>query len=461
MEHLDFRTREHAAVNNPNASSFIFSAPFRTNIEMDTFSACSPMDAENHIHKIVAQLNSGSKEGGSWTTEHGPKLGGNLQFASLDEQVLSPKAKPIACLQVYCDVLEQFTRSACVFSGASSLGISDCRVRYYDDTVAILVCSVCLSGLRSGDIGGIDAWSIEFCKSLIDLLRPHRESLESALLTASGSRRLRGLFAQRDRLRRFADRNGSESSDGQTMMWVNRIMVVDRAPNQEVIAAWTQTLALDADWINLDAMRLLACVGNSVLAGAMSERDVSVTTGAVALCTFFYVSQNLFRERLKQLHLEVARATKRVPRSSFSDQRIGDLREHVVAMEAEFQDCRLGLQGHMREVASRFLDVWNYDALASTVERRSDSLETAWSLLREKRRRKYEGALQSVLTVIACTALMDFVLSLFAVAGDGKVPEDSVAGLIDAARLVSPDLTLYALLVLVLTLPLLVLRGRK
>ncbi|MCZ0941863.1 MAG: hypothetical protein OXJ53_02270 [Gammaproteobacteria bacterium] len=449
-------------MNEQDASRFIFSAPFRTNIEMDTFSASSPMDAENHIQKIVDLLNGSVSEGCRWTTERGPKSDGDLQFASLNEHDLSPKAKPILCLQVRCEALEQFRKSACVPSGASSLGFNDCRVLYYDDTVAILICDISMGGLRRGAMEVIDAWSVEFCKSLVDWLRPHRDCLERSLLAGSSGRRHRDLFAQRCHLRRFDDRNDSASADGQTMMWVNRIMVVDQQPSQKAMAAWTQTRALDGNWLDLDAMRLLACVGNSVLAGPISERDVLVTTDAVALCTFFYVSQRLFREHLKQLHLDVARATKGVSRSSLSDERFGELRDHVVVMEAEFRDCRLGLQGHMGEVASRLLDVWNYDALASAVEQRSASLETAWSLLREKRRRRYEVILQSVLTVIACAAVMDFVLSLFAVAGDGKVPEDSVAGLIDAAKLVPPDLTLNALLILILVvLPFLVIRGRK
>ncbi len=245
------------------------------------------------------------------------------------------------------------------------------------------------------------------------------------------------------------------------MLWVNRILVVGESPSPEALSAWTQTQALDADWMPLGSMKLLARVGNSVLSGPLSERDVAVTVDAVALSTFFYVSQDLFRQRLKQLHLEVARTANGMSRTSLSDEALGELRDHVVVMEGEFGDCRLGLQGHMREAALRFLAAWNYDTLAAAVAQRSASLETAWSLLREKRRRRYDGALQSALTVIAGVAVMQFLLALFAAAGGGTVPADAWAGPIDLARLLPPDLMLNAALVLLLVLPLLAVRGRK
>ena len=449
------------AVNEGESHRLILSAPFRTNIEMDTFSALSAADVGDRLRDAVGDLSGTASEGVRWTTEREPGRGDGLLFASLDEHVLPQKAKPIACLQLHGRALERLADGASPAEGASSLRIDDCRVMYYDDTIAILVCTVSLGRLRAGDLGSVDQWSIGFCKSLADKLGTHRAKLEGALLASREARRQRRLFSPAGRLRRFDDRNRGSSQDGRTVLWVNRVLVTEAEPSAEALAAWTQTQPRAADWVDLGSMRLLPCVGNSVLAGPLSERDVSVTVGAVALCTFFYVSQDLFRQRLKDLHLQVARAAKGMSRTSLSDEALGELRDHVVVMEGEFGDCRLGLQGHMREAALRFLKAWNYDALAAAVARRSASLETAWSLLREKRRRRYDGALQSALTVIAGVAVMQFLLALFAAAGDGTVPEDSVPGLIDAARLLPPDLTFHAALVLLLALPLLAIRGRK
>ena len=449
-------------MNSTGLQHFIFSAPFRTNIEMNTFSALSADKVDGHIREVVGEL--GRTEGGDdlWTTGRDSGQRGELVYANLDESVLPRKAKPIACLQVRSQGLERIAKDACAPSGATSLDISDCGVRYYDDTIAILVCRVSVGGLRTSDAGSISNWSTGFCKSLIDRLRSRRLRLESALLARSAASKNQGLLSRQGHLSRFTDRNEpSAANDGDTMLWVNRIMVSEREPNREAIAEWSQIRPTDADWLDLSSMRLLACVGNSVLAGPPSDRDASVTIDAVALCTYFYVSQDLFRQRLKELHLEVARAAKGVSRSNFSDEKLGELRDHVVVMEGEFGDCRLGLQGHAHDIASRLLEAWNYEALASAVERRSASLETVWSLWREKRRRKYEGALRFVLTIIAGAAVMEFCLSLFVAAGDGKVAPDSVPGLMDAARLVAPDLTLYLALVLVLLLPILVVLGRK
>ena len=439
----------------------ILSAPFRTNIEMDTFSALSESEVDRLVREVIENLNDREKGGFRWTTERSCGSSDELMYANLDDHVLPQKAKPIACLQSGDGALDRIAEALRRISNASSIRIHDCRVRYYDDTIANLVCRVTLGGLRPSDLGSLDKWSITFCRTLIDEFGTHRARLEEAFLALSAAKRHRRLFARPKRLRRFSDRNQGSSENGATMLWVNRVFVADTKPSPEAMAAWTQTQARDADWLDLGSMKLLACVGNSVIAGPFSERDVSVTIDAVALCTFFYVSQDLFRQRLKQLHLEVARAAKGASRTTFSDEALGELRDHLVVMEGEFGDCRLGLQGHMREVALRFLDAWNYDALASAVERRRQSLETAWSLLREKRRRRYDGALQSALTVIAGVAVMQFFLSLFVSVGDGTIPEDSVPGLIDLARLLSPDLTLHAALLVVLSLALLAVRGRK
>lgn len=448
-------------MNEEKALGLIFLAPFRTNIEMDTFSTLSATEVDDLIRGVTENLNNTEKASVRWTTERNAGNNDDLLFASLDEHVLPQKAKPIACLRSVDGALDQLVERLRPNAGASSIRIDDCCVRYYDDTIAILVCRVSLGGLCTSDLQSIDKWSVGFCQSLIDCLGTHRARLESAFLARCATKRYRGLFAGPKRLCRFADRNRGSSEDGKTMLWVNRILVADTEPNPEIMAAWTQTRTQDAAWVDLNAMRLLACVGNSVLAGPFSERDVQVTISAVALSTFFYVSQDLFRQRLKQLHLEVARAAKGTARTTFSDDVLSELRDHLVVMEGEFGDCRLGLQGHTREAALRFLEAWNYDALASAVERRRHSIETAWSLLREKRRRGYDTALQSVLTVIAGVAVMEVLLSLFAAAGDGTVPEDSVPGLIDAARLLSPDLTLYAALFVALVLSFLAIRGRK
>ena len=439
----------------------ILSAPFRTNIEMDAFSALSAEEVGTRLREAVAGLNGAGGDGVQWTAEREPGRDDGLVFASLDEHALPEKVKPIACLRLQGSALERLAEGVSPAAGASSMLIEDCCVMYYDDTIAILVCSVFLGGLREGCLGSVDEWTIGFCKSLTDRLGVHRARLEGALHAIRAAGRWQGLFHPPGRLRRFADRNRSSSQDGRTVLWVNRVLAVPEQPGPEALAAWTQTQPGAADWVDLGSMRLLARVGNSVLAGPPSGRDVSVTVDAVALCTFLYVSHNLYRQRLKQMHLEVAKAAKGTSRTSLSEDAVGELRDHVMVMEGEFVDCRLGLQGHMREAVLRYLKEWNYDALAAAVARRSATLETAWSLLREKRRRRYDGALQSALTVIAGVAVMQFLLALFAAAGDGRVPEDSVPGLIDAARLLSPDLTLHAALLLLLVLPLLAIRGRK
>ena len=454
--------RERVVVSEKRTGRFIFFAPFRTNVETDIFSALSDTEVDNLIFKVACGLNRAEEGRSQWITERGAGRGDKLLFANLDEHVLPRKAKPIVCLEVCSKDLEQLSSNARPPAGASKLTVTECTVRYYDDTIAILVCRVGLEGLLAGDIGSIDAWSTEFCQSLVDKLRVSRTRLEKALYEQNETRWRHNFFGSLGRSRRLADHNRGSSVDGRSMLWVTRVLVAEDEPDLEAIQSWTQTDAGDEnDWLGLESMRLLACVGNSVLAGRLSERDVSVTTNAVALCTFFYVYQDLFRLRLKELQLEVARTAKGISRKSLSQEELGELRDRVVIMEGEFWDCRLGLQGHMREVALRFLNAWNYDALSTAVERRSTSLETAWSLLREKRVRKYNSTLQLALTTIAGLAIMDFILSLFAAAGAGKVPDDGVIGPIDAARMLPPDLMLNIALLLICALPLLVIRGRK
>lgn len=471
-------------MSDPSSQRFILSAPFRTNIEMDTFSPLSEAEEESHIRKVVAALDRDEQGGSQWAAGRGSGKGDDLQYANLDDQVLPRKATPIAHLQIGGTDLERIAENALPPPCESSLRIADCSVRYYDDTIAILMCEVSLVGLREVDMVGVAPWSAEFCKSVIDWLQPFRERLEIKLQDG-GAAEWRLLFSPTGRLRRFEDRNEGSREDGRTMLWVNRILVSESRPGDQAVKAWTQTDPKDADWLRLNSMSLLPCVGNSVLAGPRSGRDVGVTADAVALCTFFYLSQDLFRKRLKELHLKVARACrsgrgrrpkggrlkrlliksagalKGLRRGALSEEAVGELRDHVVVMQGEFGDCRLGLQGHLREAAHRFLKAWGYDALAVAVERKSASLETTWSLLREKRRRMYDSALQFALTVIAGFALMQFLLALLVASGGGRLRDDDVPGPIDAVSELSPDLTLNVALLLLCMLSLLVFWSRK
>ena len=446
-------------MTEPDALRFVFSAPFRTNVEMDTFSVLSPADTDAHVERVAAILNDADGVGGRWTAVRGDH-DGELRFANLDEHALPRTATPILSLRVADEVVGRFAENVVLPPGASSLGIDDCDVGYYDDTIAILTCQVSLGGSPADVLPDLDAWSTGFCKSLIDELRTHRERLEEALATRGPTKAHGLLFSRPGRLRRFSDRNRGSGEDGRTMLWVHRVLLADARPEPELIDGWTQAPASCADWLPLSSMSLLARVGNSVLAGPFSGRDVSVTRDILALCTFFHATRDLFREHLKRMLLDVGRASRGVARASFTEQALGDLRTHVDVMEGECEDCRLGLQGHAKAVMRRILDVWEYDALSAAVKRKSASLGSAWSLFQEGRRRRYNAVVQAVLSVIAGAAVMDLVLSLLTAAGNPWIAEDSWTGLIDAARLVPPDLTLYGALLLLVLLPLLVIRGR-
>ncbi len=446
--------------NEAGALQFVLSAPFRTNIEMDTFSVLSDEAVDDHIDAIAAALNDAEGCAGRWATGSEGASAGELRFANLDEHSLPRSASPIIRLQVAEHVAGRFAAGAALPDGASSLRITDCAVGYYDDTIGLLVCRVSIGGSPAAILEGFDSWSTRFCKSVIDALASCREELEQALVgTAGATKHHRRLFSNPAHLRRFSDRNRDSREDGQTMLWVNRVLVADSCPEHELIDGWTQTLTSNADWLPLGSMSLLACVGNSVLAGPHSERDVSVIVDVIAISTFFYVSRDLFRHHLKLMLLDVGRAAKGVARASFTEEALGDLRTHVDAMEGECEDCRLGLQGHRNAALDRILRVWEYDSLSAAVKRKSASLGSAWALLQASRRRKYDAVVQAVLSVIAGAAVMNLILSLFA-ASNATIPEDSVWGLLDAAQLISPDLTLYGALIVVLLLPILVIRGR-
>ncbi len=446
-------------MNEPNALRFLFSAPFRTNVEMDTFSVLSPAEVDAHVEDIATRLNEAEGTEGRWTAGGG-EHDDELRFANLDEHALPRTATPILSLWVSGEVVGRLAEGAPLPSGASNMRIADCRVGYYDDTIAMLVCEVSVDGSPADVLAGLDTWSTRFCKSLIDALGTHRRKLEKALATKGGAKAREPLFSRAGRLRRFSDRNRGAREDGQTMLWVNRVWLAGDRPAPDLIEGWTQAPASDADWLPLHSMSLLARVGNSVLAGPFSARDVAVTRDVVALCTFFYVTRDLFRQHLKLMLLDVGRAARGVSRASFTEEALGDLRTHVDVMEGECDDCRLGLQGHAGAVMQRLLGVWEYDALSSAVKRKSASLGGAWSLYQDGRRQRYNAIVQAVLSVIAGAAVMELVLSLFAAAGNAGIPDDSWTGLIDAARVMSPDLTLYGALVVLLLLPLLVMRGR-
>ena len=210
------------AMNEPHALRFVFSAPFRTNVEMDTFSVLSPAEVDAHVGHIATVLNGAAGTGGRWTAGGGDH-DDELRFASLDEHALPRTATPIISVRVSDEVAGRLAEGASLPFGVSSLRIADCSVGYYDDTIAILVCEVGIGGSPAGVLPGLDTWSTGFCKSLIDALGSHRRELEKALAEKGATKVHDRLFSRAGRLRRFSDRNRGSRQDGQTMLWVNRV----------------------------------------------------------------------------------------------------------------------------------------------------------------------------------------------------------------------------------------------
>ena len=448
-------------MNDPDNCSFIFSAPFRTNIEMDHFSALEPVLVDDFLKEVSDALNASQEQSNNWRTTRQREKGNDLKFANLDEQMLPWTASPIAVLKVETDILlEVSNRVGDPFGGPEAFKIERCSVRYYDNTIAVMVCEVSIERTPEDVLEVVDTWSTMLCQSLIGALAMHRHGLENELRIRGQEKPNRGLFAEPGKLKRFTDRNSSLKEDARTMLWTTRILASATQPRNDCIAKWTQSQIASGDWLEMGSASLLVRVGNSVLAGDISKRELRIVENMIALSTFFYVSQELLRHHLKLMHVDIGRAVSGTTKASFTSKSLSDLRNHVDLMEGEFDDCRLGLQGHAKAVSDRLLAIWDYDDLRSSVLRKCRSVEVAWTLLQEKRRRKYNAIVESVLAVIAGVALLDFILSLFDVASNQDIPDDSITGLIDAAREMSPDLTLYAILLVLLLLPLLIWRNR-
>ena len=264
-------------MNEPSSSRFIFSAPFRTNIEMDNFSALEPAVIDNFINEVTGALNAPQGQANRWRSGRQQDKGFDLQFANLDEQMLPRIATPIAVLQVGTVSLQEVSQQVDVpFEGPEAIRTEGCSVRYYDNTIAVMVCVVTIERPPEEVLGVVDTWSTKLCESLIEALAVQRQRLEKALLATERKKAYKGLFAEPGKLRRFTDQNAGLKEDGHTMLWATRILVTATPPHDGVIARWTQTSVTSDDWLALGGASLLACIGNSVLAGDRSERELGI-----------------------------------------------------------------------------------------------------------------------------------------------------------------------------------------
>jgi len=444
---------------------FIFSAPFRTNITLDSLNAVvTPEPVAKTLASTIQSLQSTMPVGFKWETQWARNNMGELHYSELSEDMLPLSATPILQLTISSDIII----SHFVVPGDAIFQIArvdHCFVDYYDNTIAIARIDITLKEPRNKSIffSSIDRWSTEFCSSIIKLIKPVEKEIWNKLLK-NDQKENRGVFLSPGEFTVFFDRNVVQEdalNEREEMLWVTRIFLnssdLSKSDLSNLLENWTQQSNLSAKTIMVGHAHIAFCVGNSVVFDTLTDEEELAINKSLSLCTYFYVIYDVLNQNLRKLYLKISK-DKLASASAINNLNI--TRSHIEFIENEFSDVLMGLQGLRKNVSSILLKTWSYADLVEAVQRKKSTVGKLVDFLLQNKQNRYNRLIESVLAAIGGVTLLDFTLNLFSFSNSTISMDDSIPGLVDAARHLSVDGTLYTIIIFLVFVLLLVIKKR-
>ncbi|KAA1161559.1 hypothetical protein [Pseudoalteromonas distincta] len=425
---------------------FIFSAPFRTQINLDSISAVDSLDMITDIltetnKYLMNNFTEGIVLSSPWCSDSNSCL----QYSSLSEDNLPLTAKPLIKMNItglarsfeYYDISEDYD------SGLSL--INESYVEFYDNTIAVLLVDITFKNIinKNAFISSLDQWSTKYCSALINSIKLYEKKIQEKLIELDLSYKTKH-FVPNGSFKVFFDRNQTFTNINDEMLWVTRICLeVKPNSNLDIFFNWTANPDLLEKKVKLLSSSATFCVGNSLTFGKLNASEESALKVSLSLSLYFYVLHSTLNKNLRTIFLDISNS-KKVSNSVITN--INRITSHIEFIENEFSDVIMGLQGLRCKITNILLDTWNYSELIRSVQKKKNAVEKNINFILQEKNNKYRRIVESILAGIGGISILDFSLNLFLFSSKKIVSNDSIPGLIDATNYLSVDGTIYMIL---------------
>ena len=208
---------------------FIFSAPFRTNINLN-----SPMAMLNHdvvcgiINTKIKEFNDILPKGIEIKNQWKNNNNGKLHYSTLEDDLIPLSAKPFFTFYLNPEIALIDVLKSLPLIGYTTK-IHHCNIDYYNNTVAILKVDVEIINPENNSklISSIDNWSTNLCSKIIFLIKDTEYSFHSFLTKTTSGIIAKGLFKNVDTFNVFIDRNNidpEKAKNQEELLWVTRVL---------------------------------------------------------------------------------------------------------------------------------------------------------------------------------------------------------------------------------------------
>lgn len=440
---------------------FIFNAPFRTGINLNSLASMSSTS------EVVARINSSLNAvqqflpgGIAWEVPWEKDSECELHYSELSEDLVPFSATPLLRLHISNDRMNSTAKEFCSGEQIQVDSVDDCFIEYYDNTVAILFIDVKLSFTKEMSEGfhHLDKWSTNFCAALINQVSTYEKHIVQSL---TNKKNKHDIFLRPESFRVFFDQatQDEEAVDAlHKMLWVTRIYINEKEEtNMELLEAWTQNADLESKGKLVGQARIAFCIGNSVALSEITAKEYAALLSAMSICTYFYVLHDVINRNLKAVFFSLSNG-KSASISVIT--KVNKIRGHVEFIENEFSDVLLGLQGLRSKVANHLLDTWNYSDLVDSVGKKKRAVGKMVDFSLQEKQGRYARVVEAILAAIGGVAVLDFALNLFSFSSNSEIPQDSIPGLVDAVRHLPPDGALYFIIAVLISILFLVFSKR-
>lgn len=431
---------------------FIFSAPFRTNINLNSLMAMSNPDIvfkiiNNTISSFTEFLPEGIRIKNQWKKHDN----GELHYSSLDEDLIPLSAMPLFVFAVSPEIILSEIVKTLPIIGKSSI-INNCEIEYFNNTIAILRLDIKIEKPENGTqiLSFIDKWSTELCSKIIFYVKETEYSFHRKINKDRSYNIANKLFKDVGSFNVFIDRNEldiEETKSREELLWVTRTLFCEKDNTlTSSLEDWTQQPLLTSKKVAVGKAHIAFCIGNNVVFGSLSSKEEYAFLTSMSVCSYFYGLNDVINMNLKNIFLKIF-CIEKTKLSYFKT--VNKIRNHIVYIENEFSDVLRGLQGTSKLCADHFLSTWEYDKLIDSVQNKKDAVGQAVDLAFREKQDKYSRLLEVVLAAIGGIAVLDFSLNLVAFSKNEELSQDSIIGLVDAARIASADGMLYSIIIII------------
>lgn len=388
---------------------FIFSAPFRTNININNLKA---LDAPETVVKVITsalKMSGVLANGYSWQIPWRKVKQGELHYAELSQDQLSFSAIPLLRLMISGSVLSSSMSDLHSTRVIKDVLVNHCVAEYYGNTIAILRIDITLTKMASEAevFAVLDRWSTAYCSDVIKLIKPMEENVHHELI------KHHNLFFKLGDFNVFFRRNALENNvtePKEDMLWVTRLFMQSAPVLADLLEGWTQQADLSARTTKIGQANIAFCVGNSIVFDVLTPEEESALYTALSICSYFYVLHDVLNQNLRQLFLHLS---KNNTVSSTMIHKANSVRSYIEFMENEINDTLIGMQGYRDEISRLLLKTWNYGELIGAVKGKKYAVKKIIEFSIQEKQGRYGRIIEAILAGIGGVALMDFAINIY------------------------------------------------